>query len=78
MVSENPNACTDTVLASVNYTLGDAVENLALTGAARSGTGNALNNVIIGNAPEVRLLYNDHEFDLEPHTKVAVARFTVE
>ena len=35
-------------------------------------------NVIIGNAPEVQVFYNDHEFDLEPHTKVAVARFTVE
>jgi cytoskeleton protein RodZ len=35
-------------------------------------------NVIVGNAPEVQLYYNDHEFDLEPHTKVAVARFTVE
>ena len=35
-------------------------------------------NVIIGNAPEVQVYYKDHEFDLEPHTKVAVARFTVE
>ena len=35
-------------------------------------------SVIVGNAPEVRLFYNDREFDLEPHTKVAVARFTVE
>jgi cytoskeleton protein RodZ len=35
-------------------------------------------NVIVGNAPEVQLFYNDQEFDLEPHTKVAVARFTVE
>ncbi|HEY2630309.1 MAG TPA: helix-turn-helix domain-containing protein [Usitatibacter sp.] len=35
-------------------------------------------SVIVGNAPEVRLFYNDHEFDLEPHTRVAVARFTVE
>jgi cytoskeleton protein RodZ len=35
-------------------------------------------NVIVGNAPEVQVFYNDHEFDLEPHTKVAVARFTVE
>src|ERR1700694_365495 len=35
-------------------------------------------NVIVGNAPEVQLFYNDHEFDLEPHTKIAVARFTVE
>ncbi len=35
-------------------------------------------NVVVGNAPDVQLFYNDHEFDLEPHTKVAVARFTVE
>jgi len=35
-------------------------------------------NVVVGNAPEVQLYYNDHEFDLEPHTRVAVARFTVE
>ncbi len=35
-------------------------------------------SVIVGNAPEVRLYYNDREFDLEPHTRVAVARFTVE
>ena len=33
--------------------------------------------VVIGNAPEVRLTYNDREFDLEPHTRVAVARFTL-
>ena len=41
-------------------------------------SGNPPFNVIVGNAPEVQLFYNDHEFDLEPHTKVAVARFTVE
>jgi cytoskeleton protein RodZ len=35
-------------------------------------------SVVVGNAPEVQMFYNDHEFDLEPHTKVAVARFTVE
>jgi cytoskeleton protein RodZ len=35
-------------------------------------------NVIVGNAPEVQVFYDDREFDLEPHTKVAVARFTVE
>jgi cytoskeleton protein RodZ len=35
-------------------------------------------NVIVGNAPEVEVFYNDRAFDLEPHTKVAVARFTVE
>jgi Ca2+-binding RTX toxin-like protein len=38
------------VLSSTWYTLADNVENLTLTGAASvSGTGNALDNVIIGN-----------------------------
>jgi cytoskeleton protein RodZ len=41
-------------------------------------TGKPPFNVIVGNAPEVKVFYNDREFDLEPHTKVAVARFTVE
>jgi Ca2+-binding RTX toxin-like protein len=40
----------DTVLASIDYTLGANVENLTLTGAALRGTGNALDNVIRGNA----------------------------
>jgi cytoskeleton protein RodZ len=35
-------------------------------------------NVVIGNAPLVQVLYEDREFPLEPHTRVAVARFTVE
>ena len=40
----------DLVRASVDYTLGDNVENLTLTGSGNlSGTGNALNNRIIGN-----------------------------
>jgi cytoskeleton protein RodZ len=34
--------------------------------------------VVIGNAPLVEMLYEDREFPLEPHTRVAVARFTVE
>jgi Ca2+-binding RTX toxin-like protein len=40
---------TDTVYASLNYTLTDNVENLFVTGSAVSGTGNGLNNVITGN-----------------------------
>lgn len=35
-------------------------------------------SVVVGNAPGVTMLYDDREFPLEPHTKVAVARFTLE
>jgi len=35
-------------------------------------------SVVVGNAPDVKMYYNDREFDLEPHTRVAVARFTVD
>jgi cytoskeleton protein RodZ len=34
--------------------------------------------LVIGNAPEVRLNYNGRDVDLEPHTHVAVARFTLQ
>ena len=42
----------DRVNAAVSYILaaGSGVENLTLTGAAINGTGNELNNIIIGNA----------------------------
>ena len=60
-VIEAPDDGTDTVLASVNYTLAAKVENLILTGAADiNGTGNAArqhaspaipaNNVLDGGA----------------------------
>lgn len=39
---------TDTVSASVDFMLGSQVENLTLTGLARSATGNALDNVLTG------------------------------
>jgi cytoskeleton protein RodZ len=41
-------------------------------------TGRPPLRVIVGNAPEVTLRYNGRDFPLEPHTKVAVARFTLE
>ena len=43
---------TDTVIASVNYSLANAdfVENLTLAGTASTGTGNGLANTLTGNA----------------------------
>ncbi|WP_373533062.1 hypothetical protein [Vampirovibrio sp.] len=50
VVTEAASAGTDTVQASLNYTLGTNVENLILTGVANlTGTGNTLNNFITGN-----------------------------
>jgi Ca2+-binding RTX toxin-like protein len=49
LVTESVNQGNDKVLSSVNYTLTDNVEQLTLTGAAVTGTGNALNNTLIGN-----------------------------
>ena len=34
-------------------------------------------SVVVGNAPDVELTYNNRTFDLEPYTRVAVARFTL-
>jgi trimeric autotransporter adhesin len=53
VVTENASAGTDTVQASITYTLGSNVENLTLTGnSAINATGNALNNVLIGNSSD--------------------------
>ncbi|MFI3156939.1 MAG: S8 family serine peptidase, partial [Methylococcaceae bacterium] len=50
VVTENLNKGTDGVQSSVTYTLADNVENLTLTGTSSiNGTGNALDNVLIGN-----------------------------
>ncbi|HYW57028.1 MAG TPA: putative Ig domain-containing protein, partial [Polaromonas sp.] len=49
-VIELTNEGTDTVKAAVSYSLAENVENLTLTGtAAINGTGNALNNTLVGN-----------------------------
>ncbi|MCP8937226.1 M10 family metallopeptidase C-terminal domain-containing protein [Alsobacter sp. SYSU M60028] len=51
VTEELSNQGVDTVLASVNWTLADNVENLILTGTAGlSGTGNLLANAITGSA----------------------------
>jgi Ca2+-binding RTX toxin-like protein len=50
IVAEGANEGTDTVSASIDYTLGGNSENLVLTGAAINGTGSNLKNYITGNA----------------------------
>ena len=52
MVVENANeGVNDFVVSTVSYTLSSNVESLSLTGAANiDGTGNNLDNTIIGNA----------------------------
>ena len=55
VVSEALNEGTDTVVASLNRTLGANLENLELTGSALNGTGNALANVLTGNNGHNRL-----------------------
>ncbi|MEK7801597.1 MAG: type I secretion C-terminal target domain-containing protein, partial [Pseudomonadota bacterium] len=50
VLQEALSAGTDTAMAAVNYTLGDNIENLTLTGAATIGTGNALDNILMGGA----------------------------
>jgi hypothetical protein len=49
-IAESPRGGTDTVRASVSYTLPDNVERLVLTGNAANGVGNAGHNVFRGNA----------------------------
>ncbi|MHB8166026.1 MAG: RodZ domain-containing protein [Sulfuricella sp.] len=51
---------------------------LNLKGSQQSVRGNPPFSLVIGNAAHVRLTYNDKPVDLAPHTKVDVARLTVE
>ncbi|MFT3960568.1 calcium-binding protein [Propionivibrio sp.] len=56
VVIENAGEGTDTVKASVSWTAGENIENVALLGeAAIDATGNALANVLTGNAGDNRL-----------------------
>jgi hypothetical protein len=51
LVVEAAGAGIDLIASSVSYTLAANVENLTLTGmAALAGTGNGLDNIVIGNA----------------------------
>jgi Ca2+-binding RTX toxin-like protein len=56
-IIEEATAGTDTVRASLSWTLGDNLENLIFTGSsAIDGTGNSLNNTITGNSASNNLL----------------------
>ncbi|WP_297921506.1 calcium-binding protein, partial [uncultured Agitococcus sp.] len=48
-IKELPLIGTDTVISTLNYTLGAYLENLTLEGSATSGDGNELDNNIVGN-----------------------------
>jgi Ca2+-binding RTX toxin-like protein len=55
-VIENKSAGTDTVYSSISFILGPNVENLTLTSKASiNGTGNAINNTLIGNSAANKL-----------------------
>ncbi|MEH2060844.1 MAG: cadherin-like domain-containing protein [Nostoc sp.] len=50
IITEGLNAGTDLVKSSVTFVLAENLENLTLTGSgAINGTGNSLNNILIGN-----------------------------
>jgi Ca2+-binding RTX toxin-like protein len=55
VVGENANQGQDTVHASVDYALSNNIEDLVLGGSAIYGTGNSLDNRIIGNGYDNRL-----------------------
>ncbi|HKY01944.1 MAG TPA: putative Ig domain-containing protein, partial [Burkholderiales bacterium] len=56
VVTELTEQGTDTVQTTLSYTLGVNVENLVITGSNnRTGTGNALDNVLTGNSGNNRL-----------------------
>lgn len=60
VITEVAGGGTDTVQASINFTLGAELENLTLTGSsAINGIGNELDNVLIGNNANNTLTGND-------------------
>ncbi|MEH2174168.1 beta strand repeat-containing protein [Nostoc sp.] len=60
IIVEGLNAGTDLVKSSVSFVLADNVENLTLTGTdAIDGTGNSLNNILLGNTGANKLSGGD-------------------
>lgn len=59
VITELANEGIDTVSSSVNWTLGNELENLTLTGSSGiHATGNALDNSLVGNAGNNSLIGN--------------------
>jgi cytoskeleton protein RodZ len=54
------------------------VSSLNRAGAERVVQGRGPFTFVIGNASHVRIELNGREFDLKPHTRVEVARFTIQ
>jgi cytoskeleton protein RodZ len=54
------------------------LESLFPSGSSREVTARPPLTLIVGNAPGVRLTYAGRAIDLAPHTRVAVARLTLE
>jgi cytoskeleton protein RodZ len=53
------------------------VSSLNRAGSERVVQGRGPFTFVIGNASHVRVMHNDREVDLKPHTRVEVARFTL-
>lgn len=51
---------------------------LSLAGTTQEVVGRAPLRLVIGNAPQVQLTFNGRSVDLQPHTRVTVARLTLE
>jgi cytoskeleton protein RodZ len=54
------------------------ISQLNLAGSEQTVEGMPPFSLVIGNAQQVRLSYDDREVDLAPHVKVEVARFTLD
>lgn len=53
------------------------LSSLNPAGCERVVQGRGPFTVVIGNASHVRVLHNDRDFDLQPHTRQDIARFTI-